>query len=259
MSGLCLFPLLFRSSDPASVGTRRARADVRYGRVRARGMTLIEIMVVLVLMALLFGTLIFGSGTLIGANKRAAASLVVTAVRKGLAHANTTGKPVRLRMDLDGERLVLEESSSRSVLRKTGEQAEQEAKKLDAGQELLASVEMAAEAMLSGTSLGGPSFTPFDALGQNGENAGKQLQSGIKIIKVQTEHDDGPIEDGEAFLYFWPGGVTERAIIQLARSGDDTGLTVVVSPLTGRAEVQRGRVELPPQVLDGEDYSERDF
>lgn len=252
-------PLSPGFSRPVPSGTRQAQAGVRHRRSLARGMTLIEIMVVLVLMALLFGTLIFGSGALIGANKRAAASLVVTAIRKGLAHANTTGKPVRLKIDLDGERLVLEESGSRSVLRKTSEQEEEEAKKADAAQELLASAEMAAEAILSGTAMGGPGFTPFDALGQDSETPGKQIRSGIKFIKVQTEHDEAPIEDGEAYLYFWPGGVTERAIIQLARSGDDTGLTIVVSPLTGRAEIQRGRVELPPQVLDGEDYSERDF
>ncbi len=220
-------------------------------------MTLIEIIIVMALMGLLMGTLVLGSGALIGANRRAAATLIVSAVRKGLAHANTTGKPVRLRMDLDAERLVLEESASRMVLRKTDEQEEEEAEKQqDAGEQLLSEVEAMAEAMLSGNSLGGPSFSPIEALGQDGEKPGRELGSNVRFVRVQTEHDEEPIDDGTAYLHFWPGGQTERAVIQIARTGEDEGLTIVVSPLTGRAEIQRGLVDLPEEVLDGEDYSE---
>lgn len=221
-------------------------------------MTLIEIIIVVSLMALLMGTLVLGSGALIGANRRAAATLIVSAVRKGLAHANTTGKPVRLRMDLDAERLVLEESSSRQVLRKSDEQEEEEAEKADAGEALLADVEQMADSILSGAPSGGPSFTPIEALGQDGDTPGRDLGGKIRFVQVQTEHDQEPIRDGEAFLYFWPGGQTERAVIQIAQIGDDDGMTVVVSPLTGRADIERGFIELPEEVLDGEEYSEVD-
>lgn len=226
-------------------------------RSEARGMTLIEIIIVLALMALLMGTLVLGSGALIGANRRAAATLIVSGVRKGLAHANTTGKPVRLRMDLEANRVILEESSSRQVLRKTDEQEEaEEAEKADAGEALLAEVEAMAESLLSGASTGGPSFSPIESLGQDGDAPGRELGGKIRFVRVQTEHDQEPIEDGDAFLYFWPGGQTERAVIQIAQVGDDDGMTVVVSPLTGRADIQKGFVSLPEEVLDGEEYSE---
>jgi general secretion pathway protein H len=78
----------------------------------------------------------------------------------------------------------------------------------------------------------------------------------MRFARVQTEHDQEPVVDGQAFLYFWPGGQTERAVIQIAQIGDDDGMTVVVSPLTGRADIQRGFIELPEEVLDGEEYSE---
>jgi general secretion pathway protein H len=220
-------------------------------------MTLIEIIIVLALMALLMGTLVLGSGALIGANRRAAATLIVSAVRKGLAHANTTGKPVRLRLDLDGKRVVLEESSSRQVLRKSDEQEEEEAaEEADAGEALLADVEAMAESILSGAPGGGPSFSPIEALGQDGDGPGRELGNRMRFARVQTEHDQEPVVDGQAFLYFWPGGQTERAVIQIAQIGDDDGMTVVVSPLTGRADIQRGFIELPEEVLDGEEYSE---
>jgi hypothetical protein len=33
-------------------------------------------------------------------------------------------------------------------------------------------------------------------------------------------------------------------VVQLNRDGDDEGLTVVVSPLTGRARIERGAVDM---------------
>lgn len=255
--------------SPSSLWAQKRRiATPSRGKVRAlsamrarRGMTLIEIIIVVALMGLLMGTLVLGSGALIGANRRASATLIVSAVRKGLAHANTTGKPVRLRMDLEAERVILEESSSRSVLRMTDEQEEkaaEEAEEQDAGEALLADAEAMAESILSGAPASGSAFTPIEALGQDGETPGRELSGGIRFVRVQTEHDEEPVEDGEAFLHFWPGGQTERAVIQIARAGadDDDGLTVVVSPLTGRAEIRRGFVDLPEEVLDGEEYSE---
>jgi general secretion pathway protein H len=77
-------------------------------------------------------------------------------------------------------------------------------------------------------------------------------------VKVQTEHDEEGVTEGVAYIHFWPGGVTERAIVQIARAGDDEGVTVVVSPLTGRAQIERGFVELPEDLLEGEEYSERE-
>jgi general secretion pathway protein H len=223
-------------------------------------MTLIEIMIVVGLMALLTGTLVLGSGILLGANRRAAATLVVAGVRKGMAHANTTGKPARLRLDLESERIILEEASSRVVLRKSDEQEEEDAAKAEnAGDALLADAEALAEAALSGAGSSSPGFQPIDALGQDGDSPGRSLGSGIQFVRVQTEHDEDPVVDGEAYIYFWPGGLTERAIVQITQKGDEEdALTVVISPLTGRAEIQRGFVDLPEDVFEDEGFSERE-
>ena len=80
----------------------------------------------------------------------------------------------------------------------------------------------------------------------------RSLGNGVEFVSVQTDHDDEPRTSGHAYLYFFPGGTTERASVQLKRRGDDTGLTVTVSGLTGRAKVERGRVELPPARSDGD-------
>lgn len=224
-------------------------------------MTLIELMIVVSLMALLMGTLVFGSGILGGANRRAAATLIVAGVRKGLAHANTTGKPVRLAMNLDDSTVSLEESSSSEVLRGkeiSEDDADLGDQDVDPGDLLLADAEAAAAQILSGQMPQKPSFSPVDLLAR-GEEAGlRSLEGGVRFVAVQTEHDEEPLTSGLAYLYFWPGGVTERAVVQLSRGGSDQGLTVEVSPLTGRADIKRGIIDLPEELFDEQDYSERD-
>ena len=60
-------------------------------------------------------------------------------------------------------------------------------------------------------------------------------------------HDDEPRTKGRAYLYFWPGGLTERASIEIrigASDEDGDTLTLVVSPLTGKVTVKNGPVAL---------------
>ena len=64
--------------------------------------------------------------------------------------------------------------------------------------------------------------------------AASRSQRGITFRSVQTAHDDAARTSGRAYLYFWPGGQTERAAIQL-RIGDSidgrsTRSRILVSP-----------------------------
>ncbi len=235
--------------------------DVRTSGARAwrcgsRGLTLVEILIVVTLIALLSGSLIFGSGMLTGARQRAAATLVVAGVRKGLAEANASGKPVRLAIDLDSSRVTLEEAKSSALLRDEVTTTEGESEN-DRAQDTARLVREQTDRVLEGMTPDRPSFSPTDALGQDGDKPGRELGGGVRFRMVQTEHDPEPRTDGTAYIYFWPGGLTEHAVVQVGRSAEDEGLTVKVSALTGRAEIKRGRIELPEPRLDGE-YSERE-
>jgi general secretion pathway protein H len=233
------------------------------GRGAARGVTLVEMLIVIALIALIGGSILFGSGMLGGARQRAAGTLLVAAVQKGIALANTTGRPVRLVMDIAGSRIRLEESSTSKVLRNSPRDAAA----------LEAAARRESERVVDTTTPPPPQFTAVDVLGDDtdapkaptvaeGEEAappapGRSLGSGVKFRLVQTEHDVEPITEGDAYLYFWPGGITEQAVIQLTRGTDDEGITVQVSSLTGRAMIKPGRVALPEPRSDGE-YSERE-
>jgi general secretion pathway protein H len=235
------------------------------GRGAARGVTLVEMLIVIALIALIGGSILFGSGMLGGARQRAAGTLLITAVQKGIAQANTTGRPVRLVMDFAGNRIRLEESSTSKVLRSSPRDAAA----------LEAAARRESERVVDTTTPPPPQYTAVDVLGDDaeptkptateGEGEGaaaptgpsRSLGAGVKFRLVQTEHDVDPITEGDAYLYFWPGGITEQAVIQLTRGADDEGLTVQVSSLTGRAVIKPGRVALPEPRSDGE-YSERE-
>jgi len=58
---------------------------------------------------------------------------------------------------------------------------------------------------------------------------------------VQTGHDEDPRTKGRAYLYFWPGGLTERASIALRKGdslADNDAMTLVVRSRLGAAELE---------------------
>ena len=63
-------------------------------------------------------------------------------------------------------------------------------------------------------------------------------------------HQEAPLEEDRAYLYFWPGGQTERAAIQLVLGNPAEAdpekdiITIVISPLTGKTKMEKGRVEM---------------
>jgi general secretion pathway protein H len=222
-------------------------------RLQSRGVTLVEVLIVVVLIALLAGGVIFGSGMLGSSKLRAAATLIATAVRAGIARANSTGRPTRLVLDLEGERVTLEEATSSRMLREKSKPA--------GGAQVATEAEQAAKAE-SDRILDGPKAprTGFVAVPAFADSpTGRELGSGIDLVQVETEHDEEPVTSGRAYVYFWPGGIAERAHVQLRRAGDPEGLTVIVSALTGRTRVERGRLDLPKTRSDKEeDQGERE-
>ncbi len=220
-------------------------------RRQVRGLTLVEVLVVVALIALMSAGVIWGSGMLTSSRQRAAAALVANAVRMGMTRANTTGNSVRLVFDLDRQRLLLEETKDVMLRQK-------EKKSAAGGAEAATEAEKAAREeatrILEGPKAPRARFTAVKQFGFDGGDpeAGRSLGEGVKFKQVQTEHDEEPREKGRAYLYFWSGGGTERAVVQIVRQGDKEGLSVVVSPLTGRAKIERGAVKLEGPRVDDE-------
>src|SRR6478735_3004168 len=228
-------------SIPAGIGKRVAQ----------RGLTLVELLIVIALIAVLGGTVLMGPGMLEGSRLKSAATLIVSGVRLGLARASTTGRPTRLAFDLDNGKLTLEEASGSVLLR---EHTKDSSSGAAAATDLEKTAQAESERILQGPHAPRATFRPISSFNSSPDESGpaRSLGGGVQFISVQTEHDDEPRSSGRAYLYFFPGGTTERASVQLKRRGDDVGLTVSISGLTGRAKIERGRIELPRPRSDGE-------
>ena len=233
----------------------RARARGR-ARVRAGGLTLVELMVCMVLISLVMGAMIFGSGSLSGAKLKKTTSGLTGIIKVAYTRATATSRSQRIVLDLDNQTMWLEESDApmlvqRKDLAGTG------------GASAVTQAESAAllegQAAIRGPQVARPRFRPVSTMGigeADGQPKGPQhLPDPITFRQVQTSHDDEPRTTGRAYLYFWPGGLTERASIQLRvrKSLEDSDTqTLLVQPLTGKVKVKNGP---SPLVLPTDDIS----
>jgi len=225
------------------------------GRAGRRGMSLVEVLITLAIMTLVTGTAVLGFGAIRRARLRQSAVLIASAVRVAYGHATTIGKPVRLVLDFESRMVILEEASgSVTVDRpdKTRAEIEKEA-------------EEEAKRTLEGPRRAKPTFSPTKAFGfdPGKDKPGKQLADGVRFLSVDSLLISGPVEEGRAELRFWPGGQTERAVIQLvlgnpAEADEERDMmSIVISPLTGKSKLEKGRIELK-RPRDDDEESERD-
>jgi len=234
--------------------TQRSARECR----RGRGFTLVEVLIVVALIAVLASSVVLGPGLLRSSRMRSSATLIVSAVRTGMSRANTSGRPVRLVLDIDSNRLWLEESMTRGFSRAKDEAA--------AGADPQTEAEKKAkeetDRILEGPRAPRAQFKPVkDLIDPEDPTRGRDLGFGVQVAEVQTEHDEEPITEGRAYVFFWPGGVTERASIRLKRRDlTDDGLTVSISALNGRTSIVRGKVadSAPPEDPEGQGSSTED-
>jgi general secretion pathway protein H len=230
-----------------------------------RGVTLVEILVVLVLVALIGAAAVMGAGSIGSSRLRAAAATVVAYSRVAVTRTNATGRPVRIVFDLEKGQIWLEESATSRGLRASANPSKQagtassddeyQGPDAERARAAKAAGDVEAERFIEGKGKQRSNFQPIRGLEIAGASVGEQRDLGksIEYHQVQTEHDVEPHTEGRAYLYFWPGGETEWASVQLRRSGEKSaGLTVLVSPLTGRARIERGYVDLPKRNRDGD-------
>lgn len=216
-----------------------------------RGLTLIELLVTIALISVVTTGAVVGSGAIVNSRMRGAASMITGAVRIAFTRASATSRPNRLVFDIDNGAVLLEETNDTLTVRKddaTGGAAAATTGERDA-------IETAARIM-KGPQAPRARFSPVRALGFNDPDTsgGRPIGKGVRFRKIETAHAPDGQTSGRAYLYFWPGGQTERASIQLARSAsgeEDEGMTILVSGLTGRVRTFAGAKSMDPLRDDG--------
>jgi general secretion pathway protein H len=220
--------------------------------------TLVEVLIVVAIVGVASGMAILGSGVASGARLRRSSVLIASAIRVAYGHANATSRVVRLVFNLEQRSVGIEESAGQLWLSKndrTGGAAAATEAERKAVEE--------SESIIKGPRAPRPSFRPVKAFGYNTEKGkpSKELERGIKFLQIETSHQEDVAKADQAYLYFWPGGQTERAAIQLSVGGstyDGDVVTILVSPLTGKADIRKGKVNMLRPRDDNEESERRD-
>jgi general secretion pathway protein H len=220
-------------------------------RSSERALTLIELLVTVALIALVTTGAIMGSGALVNSRMRGATSMIAGAIRIAFTRASATSRPNRLVFDIEASKVILEETSDAVLVRKddaTGGSAASTPEEKEA-------IEQASR-IVKGPQAPRARFAPVKALGFDDPDTsgGRSLGKGVRFRKVETGHSPDGQTAGRAYLYFWPGGQTERASIQLGPESSqrpDDGMSILVSALTGRVRTVGGAKSMDPLRDDG--------
>lgn len=191
------------------------------------GFTLIELVAVVAIIAVVTAAVAAGVQNVRGASVQAEAGKLAAAVRYLYNLAVVSGRNQRLVIDLDSHSWWAEEQASsdpcEAFLLPGDEPDEPEDGKEGPDGQRVAK--------------GGFEATKSQLLQKTA------LEKGITFAGAMTSHDNQPLEKGQAYVYFFPNGTTEQALIQLMGREDDY-MTVEVMALQGAARIHNDKVEL---------------
>jgi general secretion pathway protein H len=232
------------------------------------GFTLIEVLIVIAIVALVSGLGVGALRSLARTDLRADSNHLAGAMRFLFDRASTTGKTHRLVLDLEGGRYWAEVTDDKFFVPRDAETPDEtrrrEAAEAQEDEELKqakekASKSAAADLFGSSTSSGLPVNSSYDpAKLEVGEFKPKRarfaafkemalkpvtLKKRVVIRSVYTPRSTDPITSGRAYVYFFPLGQTEAAIVSLSDPGGDTIYSLVAHPITGRVRVYNQEVK----------------
>jgi general secretion pathway protein H len=207
----------------------------------------------MVLVALVVTSAAAGFRALAKSDMRTSASKMAGAIRYLFDRASTTGKVHRLVLDMDKGKYWAEVSDDRFVMaggRETYESRRQEAERLakedeearKRAEEKLGLDEMQARYRPEEFRPKRAKFSGFK------EMVVKPVDiKGAVIADVFTPRLAEPLEAGQGYIYFFPLGMSEAAIVHLADKKRETFYSLVVHPLTGRVQIKNSYVQPPVQ------------
>jgi prepilin-type N-terminal cleavage/methylation domain-containing protein len=209
------------------------------------GFTLIEVIVVITIIAVVVTGATFGLGAITRTRLRSASFKVMSAARFAYSRALTQGTTTRLHFDFEKSTMAVEETETPVTLA-TDEQLESETGGAVDPWDLAKSRLEKPLSPPPPSSPFGPITSPSGAVLER--YTAQPLGEGISVHALITPHERAKRTEGEGAVYFFPGGLTEHAVIQLSDSSDAV-YSVEIHPLTGNARIHNFAYE-PIDELD---------
>jgi len=218
------------------------------------GITLIEILVVMSLIALVVASASMGFRALLKSDLRTSASKMAATMRYLFDRASTTGKVHRMVLDMDQGRYWAEVSEDRFLMDGGRETAETRQRLLEKLNKEAEDAKKRAEARL-GLDEMQARYRPEEFRPKRAQfNTFREMVVKPVVLKGNTVITDvftprlaEPLTSGRGYIYFFPLGMSEAAIVHLADKKRETQYSLVIHPLTGRVRIKNTYVEPPLQ------------
>jgi len=213
----------------------------------SRGFTLIEVIIVIAIIAVVVTGATFGLGAITRTRLRSSAFKVMSAARFAYNRSLTQGTTTRLRFDFDKDTMAIEETLTPVTLATSEQLEDEDGQAVDPWDLARARLEQPLTPVKP--------TSPFQPIAnQNGKiierYTAKPVGDAVSVHALITPHENETRTDGEGSVYFFPGGLTEHAVIQLS-DASDTVYSIEIHPLTGNARIHNFAYE-PLDELDDE-------
>jgi general secretion pathway protein H len=209
-------------------------------------------MIVMAIVALITVVSVTGLRSLVKSDLRSTATRMAGSIRYLFDRASTTGRVHRLVLDFDNGKYWAEVSDDQFILG-PGKESEESRKK--EAEKIAKEEEIKREAAEKEKSFGAsqiptrympkpfiPKRAKFDAFRETTVKP-ITLKSGVVMADIYTPRLLKPLTEGKGYVYFFPMGMTEAAVIHLS-DGKETFYSLIVHPLTGRVTVKNSFVEV---------------
>lgn len=218
------------------------------------GMTIVEIMVVLTIIAGMMGLAVISIGALGGNDLKNGAFRVTAIMKYTYANAAINNTQYRMVLNLDtGEyhteiiKSALTTNSGGSARSANGEDLlTEEAKRLAEKEEAKTDLFDEEEENPFGINRKVTYERVEDVVVKP-----EKLKDGIKFLKVATSATQEPVETGIVVINFYPNGFQDQAYIVIADE-DGNAITLMSKPLSGRVKTYVDEKELPEDFFEVE-------
>ncbi|HEY6878812.1 MAG TPA: prepilin-type N-terminal cleavage/methylation domain-containing protein [Polyangiales bacterium] len=237
-------------------------------RINQAGLTIIEMMVVVVIIAIGASAASYGLGSLSKTALQSACVRLASLSRYAYHRALTQSTTVRVTFDLDSEKFSVSEAHGRVTLVRSDAAMRTEAERAAEDEKDRHADERSRAPEDDGSGAG---VDPWEAAKQKVEKPdlltlppspfrpisspnGKVIErfktqpvgDGVGVAKLIVAHEAKPKTEGKADLFYFPNGQTQHAVIQL-NDRDNIIYSVEIHPLTGRGTIRNTPYE--PEVL----------
>jgi prepilin-type N-terminal cleavage/methylation domain-containing protein len=221
-----------------------------------RGMTILELMIVMAIMGAGVFLLRTGFRVLTKADLVENSTEIAAVLKRTSQLAIEKGEMHRVLFDVDKHLYAVEMcQGARTIQRneKTRPDEEETKRAVEKGQERLKSVALDMQAAdpeaatkhalaIAGHHVADRMCAPIDDPSSDSEGKGwirtLRAAKGVKLKEIWVQHKDESTTKGQVAIYFFPSGSAEKAVVEIT-DGSDT-FTVLVAGLTGRVELRDG-------------------